>query len=114
MNMRRGLSSGNPIVMGAFRNALDRQLLMSLFLGMVFAIVWNSVPTVRYRWAALAGRGDAPATPRTLRWPATCRASFTGSDVSSMARTRPSGSLASVSPRGTSKRLTAHRQGRRG
>ena len=66
MNMGHGLSSGNPTVTAALRSALDHQLLLVLFLGLALAIVWNSVRTVRYRRAALAGRIEVSATPLAL------------------------------------------------
>jgi len=69
MNMGHGLSSGNPTVTAAFRSALDHQLLLVLFLGLALAIVWNSVRTVRYRRAALAGRIEVSATPCPTRRP---------------------------------------------
>ena len=55
MGMGHGLSSGDPTVTAAFRNAPDHQLLVIMGLGL--AIVWNSVRPVRDRRVAVAGRG---------------------------------------------------------
>jgi hypothetical protein len=100
MNMGRGLSSGNPTVTAAFPNALNRQLQVTLFRGMVLAIVWNSVRIVRYCRAALAGRVEVFATPGPYPEPAASCASPSGSCGSSTACSRPGVRFRSVSPHG--------------
>ena len=55
MDLGHGLSSDEPTVTAASRNALDHQLLVVMGLGL--AIVWNSVRPVRDRRVAVAGRG---------------------------------------------------------
>jgi len=65
MNMGHGLSSNDPTVTAAFRNALNHQFLVVLVLLMVLAIVWNSIRTVRFRRAVRNGRVETAAAT----WP---------------------------------------------
>src|SRR5664279_793084 len=55
MNMGHGLSANDPTITAAFRSALVHQFLAIVFLAAALAIVWNSIRTVRYRRAVLAG-----------------------------------------------------------
>ena len=68
MNMGHGLSTNDPTVTAAFRSALAHQFLIVLALVTVLAIVWNSIRTVRYRRAVLAGAVDEP-TPLAWEYP---------------------------------------------
>ena len=60
MNMGHGLSANDPTITAAFRTALVHQFLAIVFLGAVLAILWNSIRTVRYRRAVLAGGAVEP------------------------------------------------------
>ncbi len=61
MNMGKGLSADDPTVTAAFRTALVHQFLVIVFLVVALAILWNSIRTVRYRRAVMAGRVMEPA-----------------------------------------------------
>jgi len=60
MNMGHGLSANDPTITAAFRTALIHQFLAIVFLGAALAILWNSIRTVRYRRAVLAGGAVEP------------------------------------------------------
>ena len=61
MNMGHGPSVNDPTITAAFRTALIHQFLVIVFIATTLAIVWNSVRTVRYRRAVLAGGLEKPA-----------------------------------------------------
>ncbi len=61
MNMGHGLSANDPTVTTAFRTALIHQFLLVVLLATALAIVWNSIRTVRYQRAVLAGGVEEPA-----------------------------------------------------
>jgi cytochrome oxidase Cu insertion factor (SCO1/SenC/PrrC family) len=63
MNMGHGLSTNAPTVTAAFRTSLVHQFLAIFFLVAALAILWNSIRTVRYRRAVLAGVAEEPAPP---------------------------------------------------
>jgi len=68
MNMGHGLSANDPTITAAFRTALIHQFLAIVFLGAALAIVWNSIRTVRYRRAVLAG-GAVELQPDVRAYP---------------------------------------------
>jgi cytochrome oxidase Cu insertion factor (SCO1/SenC/PrrC family) len=61
MNMGHGPSTNDPLVTSAFRASLTHQLMIVLVLAVALAIVWNSIRTVRFRRAVLAGAVEEPA-----------------------------------------------------
>ncbi|HEY4927707.1 MAG TPA: hypothetical protein VIH95_01045, partial [Acidimicrobiales bacterium] len=68
MNMGHGLSANDPTITAAFRTALMHQFLAIVFLTAALAIVWNSIRTVRYRRAVLAG-GVVEPQPNVRTYP---------------------------------------------
>jgi len=68
MNMGHGLSANDPTVTAAFRTALAHQFLIVVALATVLAITWNSIRTVRYRRAVLAGEPTEPS-PQAWAYP---------------------------------------------
>ena len=75
--MGRGLQTDNPLIVSAFRTALDHQFLIIVALAAVLAVAWNVVRTIQYRRAVASGSLDAtvsqpwpypePAARRILR-----------------------------------------------
>lgn len=65
MNMGHGLSNNDPTVTAAFHAALVHQFLIIVVLVTGLAIAWNSIRTVRYRRAVMAGE---PTEPGAEAW----------------------------------------------
>ena len=68
MNMGHGLSANDPTITAAFRTALTHQFLAIVFLVAALVIGWNSIRTIRYRRAVLAG-GAVEAEPDVRAYP---------------------------------------------
>ena len=64
--MGHGLQTDNPLIVSAFRTALDHQFLIILALAAGLAVAWNVVRTIQYRRAVASGSLD---TAISQRWP---------------------------------------------
>ncbi len=66
--MGHGLQTDNPLIVAAFRTALDHQFLIILVLVAVLAVAWNVVRTIQYRRAVASGTLDT-AVPQAWPYP---------------------------------------------